>query len=179
MGYAIFTARKLMLTNRINQLNFRLMQLSQQQMTLSNNAAKLQRALANQKNVFQTIGNIYQSGLTMQQQAYQQGLMAALKQSSGDTSNPIFVQAMQQYSTLGLNGQFNFATTNLGLVLGMMQQQQEAVNESQLQQVKDIENEIELQKKSIETQLKAAQAELQEVEKSEENNIKNSAPKYA
>ena len=174
MGYAIFTARKLMLTNRINQLNFRLMQLSQQQMTLSNNAAKLERALANQKNVFQTIGNIYQTSLTMQQQAYSTSLFnAAQKNGTVDAT------MMQQFATLGLNGMFNFATTPLGMMMGMMQQQQEAANQSRLQQIKDIENEIELQKKSIETQLKAAQAELQEVEKAEENNIKNSAPKFA
>ena len=174
MGYAIFTARKLMLTNRINQLNFRIMQLSQQQMTLSNNAAKLERALANQKNVFQTIGNIYQTSLTMQQQAYTSSLFNAAQKDG-----TVNASTMQQFATLGLNGMFNFATTPLGMMMGMMQQQQEMVNQTKLEQIKDMENQIELERKSLETQLKAAQAEMQEVEKAEENQIKNAAPKFA
>jgi len=80
---------------------------------------------------------------------------------------------------LGLNGMFNFATTPQGMIFTAMQQQMETINQTKLQQVKDMENEIQLQMKSLETQLKAAQEELQQVEKTEENNIKNSAPKFA
>ena len=75
MGYAIFTARKLMLTNRVNQLQMRIMQLSQQQQTLSDNAGRLERAIANTRNLFSNIGNAFQMGYSMQQQAISQSLI--------------------------------------------------------------------------------------------------------
>ena len=170
-----------MLTNRINQINYRMMQLSQQQQTLANNAATLERALANQKTVFQTIGNVWQSHLTMQQQQQTTAMYAILQNSelSAEERQTQLTAMTQAFGGLGLNGMFNFATTPQGMIFTAMQQQMETINQTKLQQVKDMENEIQLQMKSLETQLKAAQEELQQVEKAEENNIKNSAPKFA
>ena len=48
-----------------------------------------------------------------------------------------------------------------------------------LQSVKEMENQIELERKNLETQVQALTAERQSVEKAEENEIKNSAPKFA
>ena len=87
MGYAIFTARKLMLTNRVNQLNFRIMQLSQQQQTLANNAANMERSMASMKNLFSNIGNIFQMGMTMQQNAVSYALIQKLQSTNGDFKN--------------------------------------------------------------------------------------------
>ena len=64
MGYALFFARKLSLTARVNGLNAQLMSISQQQMDLTNkisakqNAANLRTAVAN-KNA----ASIYTSAL--------------------------------------------------------------------------------------------------------------------
>ena len=79
MGYAIFTARKLMLTNRVNQLSMRILQLSQQQQTLADNAARMERAMAATRNLFSTIGNAFQMGMTMQQNILSQQLSQSIQ----------------------------------------------------------------------------------------------------
>lgn len=178
MGYAIFTARKLMLTNRVNQLQFRIMQLSQQQQTLSDNAGRLERAIANTRNLFSNIGNAFQMGMTMQQQAMQRDLMEKLQASGGDWKDPSVQAAYAQMGSL-LNGGANFMSTPMGISMQLMNQSIEAVNESKMRQIKEMENQIELERKSLETQLNAAQKELEKVEQAEDKNIERSAPKFA
>ena len=178
MGYAIFTARKLMLTNRVNQLNARIMQLSQQQQTLSDNAGRLERAIANTRNLFSSIGNAFQMGFTMQQQALNMSMMKALQESGGDMNNAAVQSALASMGSL-LNGGANFMATPMGMGLTMMNQSINALNESKMRQIKDMENQIELERKSLETQLAAAQKELESVEKAEEKALDNAAPKFA
>lgn len=178
MGYAIFTARKLMLTNRVNQLQMRIMQLSQQQQTLSDNAGRLERAIANTRNLFSNIGNAFQMGLTMQQQAMNASLMKSIQESGGDMNNAAVQSALASMGGL-LNGGANFMSTPMGLGLNLMNQSIEALNSSKMRQIKEMENQIELERKSLETQLAAAQKELESVEKAEEKAIDRAAPKFA
>ncbi len=178
MGYAIFTARKLMLTNRVNQLNARIMQLSQQQQTLSDNAGRLERAIANTRNLFSNISNAFQMGYTMQQQAMSQSLLKAMQESNGDMNNAAVQNALASMGSL-LNGGANFMATPMGMGLTMMNQSINTINESKIRQIRDMENQIELEKKSLETQAAAAAAELKTVEEQETKSIENSAPKFA
>lgn len=178
MGYAIFTARKLMLTNRVNQLSMRIMQLSQQQQTLSDNAGRMERAIANTRNLFSNIGNAFQMGMTMQQQAMSRDLMKKIQESGGDYSNPAVQSAMASIGGMLGNGA-NFMSTPMGMGLQLMNQSIETMNESKMRQIKEMENQIELERKSLETQLNAAQKELEKVEQAEEKNIERSAPKFA
>ena len=178
MGYAIFTARKLMLTNRVNQIQMRIMQLSQQQQTLSDNAGRLERAMANTRNLFSNIGNAFQMGYTMQQQAISQSLIKAMQESNGDIKDAAVQNALASMGSL-LNGGANFMSTPMGLGLNMMNQSINVINESKMRQIKEMENQIELERKSLETQLAAAQKELESVEKAEEKAIDNAAPKFA
>ena len=55
----------------------------------------------------------------------------------------------------------------------------DAAGKAQQAQVKKMETEIQNEKLQIETQLKAAEAEMESVTKAEEQGIKESAPKYA
>ncbi len=161
MGYAVFTARKLMLTNRINQLNFRIMQLSQQQQTLSKAAGDKERQISWIKGMFNTIGNAFTQRMNLQTQA-------AINQAGND---PAALQQLLSGSYAMQNAmaqQFQFA--------GMMIDYQSS---GDLQSVKDMENQIELERKNLETQVQALTAERQSVEKAEESEIKNSAPKFA
>lgn len=174
MGYAIFTARKLMLTNRINQINFRMMQLSQQQQTLADQASRWERAIANTRSLFNNIGNMFQMGINMALQGQMQQLYSS-NVSGGGSFDPSSMNAIGSM----LNGGNNFFATPLGSYMMMMQSSIEMSNQNQLRQVKDMENQIELQMKSLETQLKAAQAEMENVEKAEDNEIKKSAPQFA
>ena len=66
-----------------------------------------------------------------------------------------------------------------GLALQVMNQTLDMTSQNQLRQIKEMENQIELERKNLETQVKAMTAEKQEVEKAEDNQIKESAPKFA
>ncbi len=164
MGYAIFTARKLMLTNRINQLNFRIMQLSQQQQTLAKAAGDKERQISWIKGMFNTIGNAFSQRMNIQTQAaiYQ-------AQQGGGSMEDLQKLLSGSYAQQNMMGQmFQFA--------GMMIDYQSS---NDLRSVKDMENQIELERKNLETQVQALTAERDSVEKAEENQIKNSAPKFA
>ena len=164
MGYAIFTARKLMLTNRINQLNFRIMQLSQQQQTLAKAAGDKERQISWIKGMFNTIGNAFSQRLNIETQA-------AVTQAQQGGASPEDLQKLLSgsYAQQNIMGQmFQFA--------GMMIDYQSS---GELRSVKDMENQIELERKNLETQVQALSAERQSVEKAEESEIKNSAPKFA
>lgn len=160
MGYAVFTARKLMLTNRINQLNFRIMQLSQQQQTLSK-APATKKGRSRGLRVCSTQSETLSLKRNLQTQA-------AINQAGND---PAALQQLLSGSYAMQNAmaqQFQFA--------GMMIDYQSS---GDLQSVKDMENQIELERKNLETQVQALTAERQSVEKAEESEIKNSAPKFA
>ena len=173
MGYAIFTARKLMLTNRINQMNFRMMQLSQQQMSLADQAARLQDALSKTKSMFSMIGNVFQ---TSYQNSIMAGFNSAKEADAASGNNAEMTAFLQNYSNMGGT---NFFGTELGTTFLMVNQMIETQSEYQIKTVKEMENQIQMEMKTLDTQLKAASEELQRVEKAEENQIKNSAPNYA
>lgn len=163
MGYAIFTARKLMLTNRINQINFRIMQLSQQQQTLAKAAGDMERNLSWAKNIFGSIGSMFTQGL-------QQNMnIAAYGMTQGGNT-----QALSDF----LSGGYQ-AMQQSTLMFSLVGQMVDAQSQNQLRNVKDMENQIELERKNLETQVKALTAERESVEKAEDNEIKNSAPKFA
>lgn len=166
MGYAIFTARKLMLTNRINQINFRIMQLSQQQQTLAKSAGDMERNLSWAKNLFGNIGNMFTQGLQSKMTA------AAYGMAQGNNGTP--TDELQQF----LSGGYQ-ALQQSTMMFSMVGQMMDMQSENQLRNVKDMENQIELERKSLETQVKALTAERESVEKAEDNEIKNSAPKFA
>lgn len=63
MGYALFTARKLSLTSRVNQLNSQLMQISQQQMNLANSySAQQMIGSMNQSSSISDAASLFQQG---------------------------------------------------------------------------------------------------------------------
>lgn len=141
MGYALFFARKLSLTARVNGLNAQLMSISQQQMDLTNkisakqNAANLRTAVAN-KNA----ASIYTSAL----------------KSGGDT------QAAE--------ATYNEAISSNDL--------QNAIDNVEINNLNQQQTVLDTQRKTLETQLNAAQNELSNVEKAEESAIKNSTAQY-
>lgn len=171
MGYAIFTARKLMLTNRINQLNFRIMQLTQQQQTLADQAARSEMANANLRNLFSGIGNMITMSLGIQGQNAQSQLLQGAQAGAYDASS-----AQGLYSALAPYQMQQQAVTS---IFASMQQMIQTQSDTQMRNIKEMENNIELQRKSLETQVKAASAELKSVEEQEDKQIQNSAPKFA
>ena len=170
MAYGIFTARKLMLVNRINQMQYRLMQLSQQQMSLADSAAQHERAAASRKNLLSNFSNIFQMGLEQKRQNQLKEYYQQAKSADVQISESVMMNMLQ--STDPMKDPRMYALT-------MLNQVEESRSGAILRQVKEMENEIQLQMKSLETQLAAAQAELKTVEDTERKNIENSAPKFA
>ncbi len=166
MGYAIFAARKLSLTNRLNQLNFRIMQLSQQQMTLSQAAGDRQRYLSYTKNVFNNMTNAAVNNFLTEQKA----------------------QFEKQYGQNGINDPAAFSNamnnmwSQINLFSNTINQSNQALDLSasyEMGKIKNIENQIELERKTLETQAKAVETELKQVEEAENKAIERSAPKFA
>ena len=157
MGYAVFTARKLMLTSRVNNLNFRLMCLSQQKQSLSQQMASMQSMF----------GQISMN----------------LNTSCGLNTNNLMG------SFLGGIGLGNMDSSLLGqqLSFGKGNYEQLALYNNYIQQMQRSmmapiamqDNAIDMEMKTIETQLQAARQELEAVEKHEGDEIKKSAPKFA
>lgn len=173
MGYAIFTARKLMLTNRINQMNFRLIQLSQQQQTLADLSAQMERSVAARRSLFSKITDMFQMGMQQMQNTVMYNLQMQNYNNGGTMDQNTLSQMLS-----GMNS-FNVFNNPIMTTLQYYQQQDQLVSENNMRQVKEQETQIELQRKSIETQLAAAQKELEKIEDAESKNIDRSAPKFA
>ena len=180
--YAIFTMRKLQLTQRINQLQYRQMQLAQRLQDLAAYAANIADGIITPgefmngpASIFGVQMNYLNSSVpkalfqaSMTSQMYMNSLTQANLQSGGqygmavDPTNP---------NSINMNQFFIFNS--------FFKQALDAAGKAEQAQVKKMETEIQNEKLQIETQLRAAEAELEGVTKAEEDGIKNSAPKYA
>ncbi len=179
--YALFTARKLMLTNRVNQINYKLMQLAQKQQDLATYAANISDGIITPEEAANSSASIYQrQSLFMTQNstnAYQQANMAAQNyvaqyNAVNGSTNGAYANSID---TTGTTSSINVAA----LTNGYYQQAMEAAARNEQTKIQAIEKEIDTQRLSLETQLKAAQAELENVEKAEDSAIKSSAPDYS
>ena len=173
MGYAIFTARKLMLTNRLNQLKFRIMQLSQQQETLAQAAGDKQRSVSWTKNMFASIGNIFTTAQEQQKNAAMWQLQQKMATSGGKLDEKDAATLTQL-----LSGQ-SFANSPMGTLFNVANQMIDMESTNEMRRIKDMENQIELERKTLETQVAAMQGELKSVEDAENKEIERSAPKFA
>lgn len=151
MGFLIFAYRKLFLKRRINDLQYREMVLQQKKMNATEQIGNYQSAVSYQNNIFQA---------GFQGQVY--NLMKQYPQNPQDPGNSVF---MQEYSNL----------------MGAYQQRKAAMEyqeQMQMQQIKNADTQIEQQMASIESQLKLMTAELESVEKGEDQEAKQAAPKF-
>lgn len=134
MGYALFTARKLNLTTRVNQLNAQLMSISQQQMDLANQQSAYESAYSlRSATAYSQLASDYAAG-TIDEKAFEAG------------------KAQQSV----------FSTQS----------------DAQIQALASKQNALDIQRESLETQLNAAQSDLESVEKAEGDAIKNATPGY-
>ena len=179
--YAIFTARKLMLTSRINQINLKLMQISQKQQDLAAYSSNIADGMITPEEAANSPASLFQ-----RQNAY----MNTTVSNAWNQSNAATQQYLAQYNAMngGTNGQVSKTidptgtTSNVNqsmLQSAYFQQAMKAAAQNESKKVSALDNELDEQRLSLETQLKAAQAELENVEKAEDNGIKQSAPKYS
>lgn len=133
------------------------MQLSQQQQTLSQAAGDFERAMSAQKAYFNNLGN-------QQMNIFMGMLQGGQLNSNGNNAdvNSIFQQIQEQIQkTYMTNSYFD------------------ALSQSKMQNIKNIEDQIEQEMKTLETQQKAVSTELKSVEDAESKAIENAAPKFA
>lgn len=149
MGYALFTARKLSLTARVNQMNAQLAIISERQMQL----AAQQSQKENAKSMAQYTSNA--SALSIFKDS-----LSSLNVKSDSYQNDFQIA----------QAKYNEALNQSSL--------DSAMSDTEIQQLSQMENALDIQRKSIETQLQAAQKDLESVEKAEESAIKNATPKY-
>jgi hypothetical protein len=139
MGYALFTARKLALNTRVNNLNAQLMMVENQQEAITNKTTmkKYQSQLETNK----TMSSLYSD-------------LATATANGTDTSDI--------YQSI-YDAQMKTSFTK---------------EDAEIQTLTDESNALDTLRESLETQLKAAQNELESVEKAEESAIKSSTPSY-
>ncbi len=179
--YAIFTMRKLMLTNRINQINFKLMQLSQKTQDLAAYGANISDGIITPEEAANSPASLFK-----RQSLYMTTTMNnSMNQASMATQNYMMqYNAMNQASggqvanTIDPTGTTSIPNQAL-LMSSYFKQAMEAAARNEQKKIQVLENEIDQQRLKLETQLKAAMAELETVEKAEEQGIKSSAPKYS
>ncbi|MDD3237000.1 MAG: hypothetical protein PHV37_02755 [Candidatus Gastranaerophilales bacterium] len=156
MGYALFTARKLMLQTRLNNYNYRLMSVSEQRNQMVEQETNLQM-----KSSFNSSTNsIF---LADQQEKMYNDILT--KSQSGELDSGAVDQAQQKLE--------NYINK-----MQAQSQLQSSADASQLKAIQMVENQLDLQQKKLTTQIQATTAEMEKVEQAEEKAIEKSAPKY-
>lgn len=182
MGYALFTARKLMLQTRLNQMNYRLMVLSQQQQDMTQQVANEQMMSS-----FKTsAGSIFAyQQYDVAKQALSNNLdIKDYKDTNGNLDYAKLLkdvndgkQGTKKLEQTTIDNDTDFLKTQLNEMTtkNQLQSQSDALK---LQAVQTVGNQIDLEMKKLDSQIKETTAELEQVEKAEDTAIKNSAPKY-
>ncbi len=167
MGYALFTARKLMLQNRLNQMNYRLMVLSQKQQDLTQQSANLEM----QNSLRSSLSSVFSSSIASK--AYDDLSKAAAGDIITVNGKPYSVTNTDNISIISsaINAQLN--EINAANAAG------EASSKLNLQSINAMGNQIDMEMKKLTTQLQETSAELKTVEEAEEKAIQSSAPKYS
>lgn len=156
MAYALFTARKLMLRNRLNQLNYRVMMLSQQQQNLAQESGNIEM-MSGLKSSMNSIF-VYDNCAKKQKDWLDQMKNGTLTES--DYNN--------QMKSLEFETQKKTSENQAAAL----------IDTARLKSIQVLGNQIELEMKKLETSVKDTAAEMESVEKEEDIAIKASAPKY-
>ena len=175
MGYALLSARKILLTSRINQFNFALQRISEQRLELHKYGTSLSDGYLS----LDEMAGMPMSLRPFALQYAMQGHMGAMYGAMQDA------QSMFNTYAFGPNGQQfqQFAAQQPNIMNTLFQQALKPrlaeARKAEEARIHVIENELDMKQKKIETQLKAAEQEIQSVEKGEEAAIGRATPKYA
>ncbi len=179
--YAIFTMRKLQLTQRINQLQYRQMELAQRLQDLAVYAGNVADGVISPSEFMSSPASIFGAQMNFFNNSVPKSLFEAARSSQIYNAN---IMNMNMAS----NGQYGMAVdpsnpnsiyANQFFVFNaFFKQALDAAGKAEAANVKRLETDIQNQKLQIETQLKAAEAELKSVEEAEQKGIESSAPKY-
>lgn len=184
MGYALFTARKLMLQTRLNQMNYRLMVLSQQQQDMTQQVAN-QQMMSSFNSSTNSIFAYQQYDVAKQALSNNLDIKSAdYKDAKGNLNYAALLkdvnnnkQGTDKLEQKTIDNDTDFLKDQLNEMLNKNQLQSQS-DALKLQAVQTVGNQIDLEMKKLDSQIKETTAELEQVEKAEDTAIKNSAPKY-
>lgn len=175
MGWVMLSARKLFLTQKVNDLEFKQTRLMQQLHDLHKYGSCIADGKIDYEEMagmpvstlpyayqYAGIGQMYAYGMAGQQSEFLHGQwQAQLQQSGQDITQEQFEQGRQYLFQQALQSQ-----------LAEIRKAEEA-------RIKTIEDDIQQQLEQVKTQLSAARQEMQATGEGIDTDIKNSVPKYA
>ena len=180
--YAVFTMRKLQLTERINRLQLELMKISQKQQDLSVYAGNVADGMITPNEFMNSPASIF--GVNMN--FFNSSVPKALYQAS--MSSQMYNAQMMNMNQMS-GGQYGMAVdpanppsiyqNQFFVFNSFFKQALEAAGKAEAANIKRLEKDLEAQRLAIDTQLKSATQELEKVEKAEDEGIKRSTPNYA
>ena len=187
MGYAMFAARKLMLTNSINMLNLELTKIMNQKMDLTELGSAISDGDISGADLAmcQQAGIAFETGIDLfttkfeklNDPEYYAGYVDASKQTREDLG----------ISQIGLMFGTIFRTKKAKAYEKAMKEyknsyednlKEEKIRDMQ-EQIALIEARLDQRQKTLETKIQAYTKDLESTEKAEAEGIKNSTPKYA
>lgn len=164
MGYALFTARKMNLTTKKNAYNMQLQRINRQQEELTKEAARFskQQAAKDHKQ------NVESNAIEAQNKML--GLAGDAAKTFGGGTGMVIGLGIDAF-TQGVTQMNDFKNN----VIDTKQEIETTAFEEELSYK---QTQLDIEKTKIETLLQAADAELQAIDKQQEQAIKNSTPKY-
>ena len=157
MGWVTLSLRKMVLTQRVSQLENRLLHLSQEQQTLANSSAYTERAIGLEKqDAYSSLMNNYSGNLTNISDFV----------STGDTSDPA---TLIQYQVQLQQSQLDYMYNKM-VIDSVFTQKEQSLQD----QVNNKQTYLELEQEQVETQLEAARAELEQLDEACSQDIQSS-----
>ena len=174
--------RKLQLTQRINNLQYRMMQLMQRLQDLSVYAGNVADGVISPSEFMSSPASIFGANMNFFNNSVPKSLYEASRASQAYNANIMNMN-------IASNGQYGMAVdpsnpnsiyANQFFVFNaFFKQALDAAGKAEAAKVKRLETDIMTQKLMIDTQLKAAEKKKKKVEDAEMKNIERTAPKYA
>lgn len=157
MGWVTLSLRKMVMTQRVSQLEQRLVKLSQEQQTLANSSAYEERAIGLEKQeAYKSLTTDYSNNLNNVASSFNNGSTAG-------------VQALAQYQVQLQQSQLDYMYNKM-MIDSVFTQKEQALQD----RVNDKQTYLELEQEQVETQLEAARAELEQLDEAVSNDIQQS-----
>ncbi len=199
MGFLMGAYGKLLAASRVRSIQARLMNVQSQMRRAARESANMQKYINNQKtqmmNMFKQQSAYAQMGLQSSTQVQLQNLLApiqekyldekgVLKEGLSDADKKAYESAMANYNATSMRVNTEMSQQMQMLNMSTAQQTQmienyiEFLNETQLEPLKLLEEDLEQEKLSLESELKLAEQDKEACEKMEDAGAKNLVPKY-
>lgn len=169
MGYALFANRKLYYTNLVFTLQSKLDNISQQRQSLLNFSANISDGKVTTDEIASDASNFGNYA------EFLQGADAYINTDDADGGAASTITSIGDFASAQ-----GYSEEQMATIAELLN---ESVNETYARQyakkLEAVENQLDMQQKKIETQLTAAQQQLQAVEQAEGQAIQAATPKYS